>query len=268
MFKKIYIEITNICNRNCSFCSATNRQKKEMAIEEFTHVIEEIKKYTKYIYLHVKGEPLLHSKFSDILKICEDNDIFINITTNATFLNKYYEVLKNNKKVRQINISLHSYTKTEELKDLFNTVDNLNKNTNIYLVYRYWLGNNKFKDSIIVQELVKHYNLDKEVYNINNIKINNTLYINKDEEFIWPDLNNKYYNEEGYCLGLKSHIGILSDGTVIPCCLDAEGIISLGNIFEESLENILNKEKTKNIINSFKNNKRIENLCKHCSFKN
>ena len=268
MFEKMYIEITNICNKNCSFCSITNRIKKEMSIEEFKHVIKSIKGYTNYVYLHVKGEPLLHTKFIDILNICEENDIFINITTNATFLDKYYEELKNNKKVRQINISLHSYTRKEELKNLFNTVDNLNTNSKIYLVYRYWLGNNKFKNSEVIEELIKHYNLDDKVYKENNIKINETLYLNKDEEFIWPNLNNKYYNEEGYCLGLKSHIGILSDGTVVPCCLDAEGIISLGNIFEESLNDILNKEKTKNIVNNFKNNKKIEKLCKHCSFKN
>ena len=268
MFKKIYIEITNKCNKNCSFCSKSIRPKKEMTIEEFKHVIKSIKGYTNYVYLHVKGEPLLHKDFKEIISICEDNDIFINLTTNATFLKNYEKDILNNKKLRQINISLHSYNSKEELKDLFNTVDNLNKNSKIYLVYRYWLGNNKFKDSIVVQELLNHYNLSDEAYLINNIKINDTLYINKDEEFIWPNLNNSYYNEEGYCLGLKSHIAILSDGTVVPCCLDADGIIALGNIFEESLTEILNKEKTKSIINNFKNNKKIENLCKHCSFKN
>lgn len=268
MFKKIYIEITNICNKNCSFCSKTNRKLKEMTTEEFTHVIKSIKEYTNYIYLHIKGEPLLHKNFKDIISICEENDIFINITTNATFLNKYKDDILNNKRIRQINISLHSYSNVNELKDLFNTVDNLNKNSNIYFVYRYWLGKEKFKNSEVIDELIRHYNLDNDVYSLNNIKVNNTLYINKDEEFIWPSLSNSYYNEEGYCLGLKSHIGILSDGTVVPCCLDAEGIIALGNIFEESLETILSKERTKNIIKNFKNNKKIEELCKHCSFKN
>lgn len=267
MFKKVYIEITNICNKHCSFCSITKREKKEMSIEEFTHTIKEVKKVTNYIYLHVKGEPLLHSKIKEIIDICDNNELFVNITTNATLLTKYKELIKNSKSIRQINISLHSY-KNEDLDNLFNTVDYLNKNTKIYFVYRFWLGNKLFKDSLVIKQLLDHYNLNINDVDINNIKLNNTLYINKDEEFVWPNINNSYYSEEGYCLGLKSHIGILSDGTVIPCCLDSEGIINLGNIHKESIEDILNKERTKNIINSFRNNKKIEELCKHCSFKN
>ena len=100
-----------------------------------------------------------------------------------------------------------------------------------------------------------------------NIKLGNNLYLNKDYEFIWPSFNNSLDND-GFCYGLKTHIGILSDGTVVPCCLDSEGIVNLGNIFLEDLETILTKERTKKIINGFKNNKRIESLCRHCSFKN
>lgn len=61
-FKKIYVEITNICNLNCSFCSKDNLKKKEMSLQEFDKVLSKIRQYTDTIYLHVKGEPLLHSK--------------------------------------------------------------------------------------------------------------------------------------------------------------------------------------------------------------
>lgn len=122
------------------------------------------------------------------------------------------------------------------------------------------------ENKVILQEIIKEYSLDIEkIYLKNNLKIKNNLYLNKHRLFEWPNLKtNKKYN--GFCLGLKSHIGILSNGTVVPCCLDGEGIINLGNIYKETLKDILNKEKTKKIISGFQNNKRVEELCKRCSF--
>ena len=271
-FKKVYVEITNICNKNCNFCSKTKRKKEEMSIENFKRVIKEIRPYTEYIYLHIKGEPLLHSKFNEILEICALEKVKVNITTNGTFLSKHKKVIESSKAIRQINISLHSCTE-KELKDIFETVDVLNKSTKIYFVYRYWtLSTEKlFEKTLCLKKLLEHYKFStekiKEIEENMNIKLNNTLYLNKDVEFNWPSLNNNICITDSTCYGLKSHIGILSNGIVVPCCLDSEGVINLGNIFEENLNDILNKEKTQKIINGFKDNKRIEDLCKHCDFK-
>src|SRR5574344_1541320 len=105
-FKKVYIEITNICNRNCTFCIKSKRNKREMQIEEFSNIIDEVKKYTDYIYLHVKGEPLLHSKFKEIIDVCDLKHMQVNITTNGTLISKKLDIIKNSKSIRQINISL------------------------------------------------------------------------------------------------------------------------------------------------------------------
>lgn len=272
-FKKVYIEITNICNRNCTFCIKSKRNKREMQIEEFSNIIDEVKKYTDYIYLHVKGEPLLHSKFKEIIDVCDLKHMQVNITTNGTLISKKLDIIKNSKSIRQINISLHSYKQEDDYDSLFESIDDLNKSTDIYIVYRYWTINSKtdLKKDYSINRLINHYHFNEDmirkIYNEDNIKVNETLYINKDEEFIWPSLSNSYYFEKGSCYGLKTHIGILSDGTVVPCCLDGEGIISLGNIFETSLKQILNKNRTLDIIAGFKQNKKVEELCKHCHFK-
>ncbi len=99
-----------------------------------------------------------------------------------------------------------------------------------------------------------------------NIKINNHIFINNFHEFIWPDLDNDYYSKEGRCYALRDHIGILSDGTVVPCCLDTKGIINLGNIFTDSLEDILNSDRVMSILSGFKCGKKNEELCRHCYF--
>ena len=93
-FKKIYVEITNKCNLNCSFCSKLKRELKTMSKDEFKHVISEIKPYTDYIYLHLKGEPLIHPDLEDILKIAKENNIIVNITTNGTKLSDTLDIIK------------------------------------------------------------------------------------------------------------------------------------------------------------------------------
>lgn len=272
-FKSIYIEITNICNLSCSFCSQDNLEKKNITSSEFEYILKEINNYTDYIYLHVKGEPLLHPNLKEILNLCKKYNKQVNITTNGTLLMKNIEILKNSKVVRQINISLHSENNKEHyLDEIFDATRQLSED--IIVVYRFWTLNNlklNKKSTEIVEKITDNYKLSTEtvdkIYTDENIKIANNIYISKDNLFVWPDLNNSYYKEEGYCHALKTHIAILVDGTVIPCCLDSKGIINLGNIYKEKFTDILNKERTINIRNNFNNRKCSEELCKHCSFK-
>jgi len=261
-FKKIYVEITNICNLNCSFCSKDNKPKKELSISEFEHILNKINNYTDYLYLHVKGEPLLHSNLSGILDTCKKYNKKVNITTNGTLLNKQIDTILNSKVVRQVNISMHSL-KTEECEEILKCSKLLSDN-NIYVVFRFWVYNDKQNN--LINKISEYFNC-KIDNSLDNIKVSDNIYINKDEEFVWPSLNNKVVRTKGNCLGLKTHIAILSDGTVIPCCLDSSGVINLGNIFKENLETILNKDRTKNIINGFNNNKLCEQLCQKCGFK-
>jgi len=260
-FKKIYVEITNICNLNCSFCSIDKRVKKELSLDEFEIILNKIDNYTDYLYLHVKGEPLLHSKFEGILDLCKKYNKKVNITTNGTLLKKQIDAILNST-VRQVNISMHSLT-NDNINDILEC-SKLLSNNGIYVVFRFWVYNDK--QNILIDKISKYFNV--VMNDSDNIKVKDNIYINKDEEFIWPSLdNNEIYRTNGSCLGLKTHIAILSDGTVIPCCLDSGGVINLGNIFKEDLDVILNKDKTKNIINGFNNNKLCEELCQKCGFK-
>ena len=272
-FKKIYIEITNKCNLKCSFCSKLNREVKEMSLDEFKIVISKIKPFTDYIYLHVKGEPLLHSKLDDILSICDKENIQVNITTNGTLLKDKLDILSNHKSIRQINVSLHS---ENNFKDYFETVfDTCDKlSNNIYISYRIWnldeLNLDK-KSTVIVDKIIKHYKLSIDI--VDKLKkkkettISNNIFINIDNLFTWPD-NSNNLNLDGKCYGLNTHIGILVDGTIIPCCLDGNGEINLGNIFKDNLEDVLNSKLVLDMIESFKNGKSICQLCKNCNFRN
>lgn len=262
-FKKIYIEITNICNLKCSFCSEINKPKKEMSTIEFEEIIKKIDKYTEYIYLHVKGEPLTHSKLDEILSIANKYHKKVCITTNGVLLKEKLTILNKYNNIYQINISLHSENKKQNyLDDIFYSIDNLKYP---YINLRLWnVGkeNDKIKDYI---DRIKYkYNINEIK---NGIKIDNKVYLSINDEFIWPSLNNNYYNEDGCCLGGKSHLAILNDGTVSICCLDCDGISNLGNIYQTSMEEIISSSKFKNTISNFQKRKCYLDICKHCSYK-
>lgn len=272
-FNKIYIEITNICNLNCSFCSRDNREKREMTYDEFLYILKDVKKYTKQIYLHIKGEPLLHKELDKILFLCDKEEINVKMTTNGVFLKEKKDILLNHQCLKQINISLHSENKKENyFKDIFDTSILLSKK--IPVVYRIWtltdLKLNKLSTNI-VDKIVDYFHLDKEIVDKiiidKNIKISDNIYLDKDLEFVWPDNNSDSDNQKGTCLGTRSHIAILSNGDVVPCCLDSNAHLLLGNIFSNSLEEILNKESFKKIHEGFKNNQLTNNICKNCSYR-
>jgi len=264
-FKKIYLEVTNGCNLNCDFCIKNKRKTKYISINEFKEVLDKLKNYTDYLYFHVLGEPLMHPGINELIDIAS-NDFKINITTNGYLINR----IKNNKNIRQLNISLHSFNNKynisleDYLDNIFDTINTLVEN-NTFISLRLWIKS-KYNNTI-VDYINKRYNSNID-YNLDNNKVSKNIFINKFHEFIWPDMNNNYYSDIGTCYGLIDHIGILVDGTVIPCCLDSRGEINLGNIYKDNLDEILKSDKVINMVNGFKNNKKCEELCKHCKFIN
>lgn len=264
MYKKVYVEITNNCNLKCDFCIKNSRANKFMNLDDFNIVLKKLNSYTKYLYFHVLGEPLLHPKINEFIDI-GSNKFNINITTNGYLIDR----IKDNKNIRQLNISLHSYDEKygvsldDYMNNIFDVVDVLKKYT--YISYRFWLKS-RYTDRIL-DMINKKYNVNLSVGNIkNNSTIDKNIFISINEEFIWPDLNSGYYNEIGTCYALRDHIGILVDGTIVPCCLDSKGIINLGNIFNDNLNDVINNKRYKEMLDGFKNNKKCELLCKKCKY--
>ena len=281
-FKKIYIEITNICNLKCSFCPEGKRKKEVIDLEKFEHIIKEIKNHTNLIALHVKGEPLLHPKLKQILEICKEHNMLVNITTNATLLEKNVDMLIQSSAVRQINLSLHSITKNENsgeyefnkyLESCLNASKKILNESNIILSFRLWNLENIQQNSENIEILRKlegiFYvkDLVNKAKNEMFVKLAENAFLNQDLEFVWPSLENEIISEEGTCLGLRNQVAILVNGDVVPCCLDQDGEIKLGNIFEENFENIINSNYSKILIKGFEENRIIHDLCKRCGFR-
>lgn len=284
-FKKVYVEITNRCNLKCSFCPPGTRAPKIIALDEFKHILAEIKPYSDYIYLHVKGEPLSHPQIDEFLDLAEESGIKVNITTNGTLIKRAQDKIIDKKAFRQINFSLHSFDgdvdkieKDDYLKNILDFTKRSLALNNTYISLRLWNFHqgNKNQDQMegnrrIIDQIERYFDLDYRIEDKlvpgRGLKLRDRLYLNTDLEFKWPELSDTEENESGFCYGLRSQIGILADGTVIPCCLDGEGVVNLGNIFTTSLKEILEGKIATSIYEGFKNKKAIVELCRKCTFK-
>ncbi len=283
-FRKVHIEITNICNLKCTFCPPKLKPNGTMSLDKFDDINSQLTKFTKELAFHVVGDPLVLSNLNDYLNISLKHDLKVNITTTANNISeKNYETLMN-KTIKQINFSINSYnanshkkTLEEYLNPILDFVSYAQKLKHEYFInLRIWnlddtksarefnskvfeLVNKRFDSLINIEDVYK--NRPK------NIRIARKVFFNFDEYFNWPSLENKFVSDKGFCYGLDSHFGILTSGDVVPCCLDQNACINLGNTNTSSLDDILTSKRVKAIQNGFKKGEVIEELCQKCEYR-
>ncbi|MAF90243.1 MAG: radical SAM protein [Bdellovibrionaceae bacterium] len=280
MMDRIHIEISNICNLQCSFCPVVERDKKVMSLEKVQHAVLQAKAFSKQICLHLMGEPLAHPEFEKIVSFCEEQSVSLQITTNGILLQRYQEILCS-KAVRQINFSLQSFTDNFKHKPIDEYLFKILKFTkyleqrspDCYVNLRLWNNGIESKENELIFRLVEKFyevtiNRNVDVSFKKSKKVWNKVYLHFDSRFEWPSLEIPDQGSSGRCNGLKTHIGIHADGSVVPCCLDKEANINLGNVFEEDLSEIINSERAVRMKRGFENNKRVEDFCRHCSYIN
>lgn len=283
--KKIYIEITNVCNLECDFCPKTRRKSEFMTLENFGKILDQIKAYTRYIYFHVKGEPLLHPELDKLLDISHEKGFEVNITTNGTLIHKVKNWLLTKPALRQVNFSLHSFdgnekiqNKEEYIKNILSFAKEAMIHSDILIALRLWnlnennainLERKRNSDLLaaIEKELDLPYKIEEKVISERGIKIADRIYLNQDHQFAWPDLNEKEDDGTGFCYGLRNQAAILVDGTVVPCCLDGEGVINLGNINKICFSEIIESERARQMVDGFTRREAVEELCRKCGFR-
>ncbi|MGI4991605.1 radical SAM/SPASM domain-containing protein [Halobacteriovorax sp. GFR7] len=284
MLDRIFIEISNICNLQCTFCPVVERDKKVMGPEDFEKILVQAKPLAKQVCLHLMGEPLAHPNFSKIMAICEDNGVPVQITTNGVVIAGRKDVLLKSKVLRQINFSIQSYkdnfpnrdfnTYLRPILDFSRELHEVSPET--YVNYRLWnLGRSEQimkENEEVFQTLERFYDIEinrrTQVESIKSKRIWNKVYLHFDSHFDWPSWDLPNQGEVGKCHALKTHIGIHADGTVVPCCLDKESQIPLGNVLDESLKSILSSPRAVAMRQGFDNNIRVEKFCQHCTYIN
>ncbi len=250
-----------------------------MSVEEFQFVVEKIKPFTRYLYLHVLGETLLHPHIGEILDIAHANNLFVNITTNGSLIEKHKNLLLN-KPIRQLNISLHDWEENissaeldQKLIDLFQFVQQITPTT--YVSFRLW---NKIGDVVspftekCLSVISDYFHTEKQALldqlSIQNIRLAEHIFLQNADRFDWrisTSLNDPTNIKT--CYALREHVAILSDGSVVPCCIDADANLLLGNIFTDDLTEILSSPKAKNIREGFLQGEAVEEYCRSCGFR-
>lgn len=270
-FRKIYVEISNRCNLRCSFCPGTARPLGAMTEGDFARLLPKLRPYTDFLYFHLMGEPLCHPKLGRFLELAGEAGFRVILTTNGTLLPRLREVLLGAPALHKVNVSLQAFEGSGMAMD-FDT----------YLGGCFAFGKAAAGKKIISYRLWNRGGLDScnpailraleqafpqpWVQERRGIRLQDRAYLELGEKFDWPDLSAPQTAGEIHCYGLKDQLGILWDGTVVPCCLDHEGDIPLGNVFHQELSEILGSPRAEALKKGFRTGNPPEPLCRRCGY--
>lgn len=264
MIDRCYLEITDVCNLQCVFCPKTKRAPKTMSQQEFDTLTDRLKGQVRFLYFHLMGEPLLHPCLPQFIGIARAKGFIPVITTNGTLIGRMPLT-----GIYKVNISLHSFEGNGRIdpEKYISDILSFACKSDAITVLRLWNrgGHDSMNDNLI--------NLIAKVYNLpwtevkNGYKLAERVFIEYDDMFEWPDHDApEDFGEELFCYGLRGQIGVLVDGTVVPCCLDHDGDMALGNLHEQPLETILKSDRARRIYDGFTSHKAVEPLCRRCGY--
>lgn len=283
-FSRAYVEITNICGLSCSFCPPKEQPSQTMSVDFFKQVLQELKPYTDEIALHVMGDPMVLSNLGAYLDIAHTSGLKVMITTSGFYLDSPRCDALFHPSIRQVNISLNSFNKNSVSRTfgaymepiLALCDEKLLRSEDFFINLRLWNLDDVRSETLFNERLFalleKHFFLEKGMIASNisgerqSIRLTSKILLHFDRYFEWPNLNNTMV-ANGYCQGLNKQIAILSDGRVVPCCLDSEGIMELGNLNETNLGKILTSKRATAIADGFLKGACVEELCQKCSYK-
>ena len=242
-----------------------------MTPEDFRVLAAKLRPHTQYLYLHLLGEPLLHPQLDKILKIAAELDFKVIITTNGTLLDKQAEILLALPAVHKLNISLQSFEANSRgvLDEYINICAEFVSKaaaSGKICVLRLW--NNNGLDSLNerIEGLLENCFPKPWRESRGSRSLAERVWLEPGDKFDWPDMGAEDRGDACFCYGLRDQIGVLCDGTVVPCCLDSDGVINLGNIFAEDINSVLNSERALKMTECFAHGTASEELCKRCGY--
>ena len=276
MLKKAYLEITNLCNLSCAFCPGTRRPPGLLTPEDFSLLAGRLRPHTEYLYLHLMGEPLAHPQLEEILRRAGALGFRVMITTNGTLLEERGGLLLASPAVERVSVSLHSFEGNEGagLADYLDRCLRFACSASAggkRCALRLWnldgagtRGANRQNGAILSTLKGAFPGPWKE--GRRGTTLAPGVFLEWGEVFDWPDLSAPEGDGPTFCYGLRDQVGVLWDGTVVPCCLDHEGDIPLGNLYRQTLAEILDSPRARAIYDGFSQGRASEALCRRCGF--
>ena len=293
--KNLYIEITNACNLRCSFCPSSdckyeaNSGESQGTLDTGARTFMSSTLFKRCItsaaeagienvYLHVLGEPTLHPGFALFLKEIRTAGLTLTLTTNGTTIARTAHHILNCSAVRQVNFSTHAYAELDREaaeNHLRNVLDfckiALAARPDMYINLRLWnIGDSTAGDwnSFAISRINETFGTQVAPGNFcsrhKSFPVTGRLYIHEDSRFEWPGAAS--LEKKGTCHALETHAAILHDGRMVACCLDYSGQITLGNIADQGLAEILDSPTARNIREGFEKHELRHPFCQKCSY--
>ena len=278
-FRQVYLEITNICNLRCSFCPPGRRPGGYLSREDFLRALEQIRPYSRYLYFHVKGEPLLHPLLPEFLELAGDYGFQVTLTTNGVLVPKLAPVLAAAPALRPVNLSLHSYQEgahgpAPDYVAALAAYARQGAAAGKHTVFRVWTLDGGGEADPASQRMLAL--LEKEFPGCGSLAARSGqrsvtlaphVFVSFARQFQWPSLAAPVIPGPGSCYGVRRMIGVLWDGTVVPCCLDGEGECPLGNLLREELADILARPLPEEMAQGFRERRITQQLCRRCGYR-
>lgn len=281
-FRRVNVEITNRCNLSCPFCASSSRPPTVMSVAAFARLATQLEPLAEEVVLHVLGEPLTHPDLSGVLAAAAAAALPVHVVTNGVLLDRRRGDLLLQSGVRQVSVSLQSARASLPEPEYGHALERVlafctravSERPDLYVNLRLWNAagpRTGIDDALLAQRLSAHFGRDVGALQVDvrrrkNVPLRGRQYLHFDSRFEWPRLDLPEGAVRGTCHGLTGHFGILADGTVVPCCLDVDGILRLGNAFDTPLAEILNSARARHIRDGFAAGRRVEPLCRRCSF--
>ena len=275
LITRCYLEITNVCNLSCVFCPKNARPKRMMTLQEYDVLTDKLKGCIKFLYFHLMGEPMLHPDLGRMIGMAREKGFVPILTTNGTLLDRAPEELPH-----KVQISLHSQeanthgtgmTQDQAEEQYMHRVMDWSLKAaerGAIVVLRLWnQGGFDTRNDRLHELIGRHIDRQQWIQRYDGWKLAERIYLEYDQMFEWPEEQRSALNEdEVFCYALRNQIGVLVDGTVVPCCLDHEGVMALGNLHRQSLDEILESSRARALYDGFSLHKATEPLCQRCDY--
>uniref|UniRef100_UPI00402781B6 radical SAM/SPASM domain-containing protein n=1 Tax=Prevotella sp. TaxID=59823 RepID=UPI00402781B6 len=289
MIDRCYIEITNTCNLDCHFCPKHHRKRRQLSEEEFDLLTDRVRGKVCFLYFHLMGEPLLHPLLPQFITMAREKGFKTVLTSNGTLLHRAMALLDT--LPHKIQLSLHSHESNArgELSEYMDQVMRFSTQAagkGTCMVLRLWNQGGMDRENEEVMRLIEKYVPKPWKERPDGFRLCDNLYLEFDRKFEWPggggkaasdDSDGKQEESDGkleaspskskqeyFCKALIKQIGVLSDGSLVPCCLDHDGNVILGNLFHQSLEEILASPRAQALVEGFRHHAATEPLCQSC----
>ena len=235
---------------------------------------EKLRGHTRYLYFHVMGEPLLHPQLPELLAIAGELGFRVCITTNGTLLSEKGNTLLAAPALHKVSVSLHSFEGNDggDMADYLHSVWDFCAaagEKSVLCALRLWNeGGAEERNGEILRFLSTASGWDVEnlpADSVGNKRLAPGLFLESARKFDWPSPDAAEGNVQ-FCHALRQQLAVLCDGTVVPCCLDGEGRMALGNLLTQELPEILNTPRAQAIREGFSRRAPSEDLCRRCGY--